>query len=173
MIGTRTRSATLLAAVFAASIFIPSIASADVRKGDRAAEFVNVKDSRGRRMKLKSYRGKIVVLTFGASWCKPCKKELPAWDKLAVKYKSKGVVFIAVNIDQDLAKGKAFIKKANLKAMRAGFEQTGATADSYEPPTMPTTFVIDKRGLVRDVHKGYRSGDGKHLVKVLDKLLSN
>lgn len=171
MANTSKRLVVALAAVFALSLVAPSLASAKVREGDRAAEFVAVKDSRGKRIKLKQYRKKIVVLTFGASWCKPCKKELPAWEKLAKQYKAKGVVFIAVNIDQDTAKGKAFVKKAKLKAMKVGYEASGASVESWDPPSMPSTFVIDKRGIVRWVHAGYRSGDAKKLQKKLDKLL--
>lgn len=162
----------LAMALFSLSLLLPSIASADVRPGDRAAEFIAAKDGRGRRVKLRSYRNKIVVLTFGASWCKPCAKELPAWEKLARTYKSRGVVFVAVNIDNELAKGKAFVKKAGLKTMRAVYESGGATVESYNPPTMPTTYVIDSRGIVRHMHKGYRSGDAKKLARELDKLLA-
>ncbi len=162
-----------LAAVAAfALVLAPATADAGVDVGDRAAELVGAKDGRGRRVKLKSYRGKIVVLTFGASWCKPCKKELPAWETLAKKYKGKGVVFLAVNIDKDIAKGKKFVKKARLRAMRAAFEPSGATVESFDPPTMPTTYVIGKRGVVRERHRGYRKGDEQHLSKVLDKLLA-
>ena len=82
------------------------------------------------------------------------------------------VVFIAVNVDKDLAKGTAFLRSAKLQAMLCGFEPSGATADTYEPPTMPVTFVIGKRGIVRDMHKGYRTGDEDGLMKTLDKLLA-
>ncbi len=160
------------AAFTLSALVLPAISSAQVDKGDRAAELVAAKDNRGKRVKLRSYRKKIVVLTFGASWCKPCKKELPAWEKLAAKYKGKGVVFLAMNIDKDSAKGKKFMKQANLKAMRAIYEADGATVESYEPPTMPTTYVIDGRGIVRHRHAGYRSGDEKKLAKELDKLLA-
>ena len=166
------RLVVALAAVFALSLLGPSLASAKVRQGDRAAEFVGVKDARGKRIKLKQFRKKIVVVTFGASWCKPCKKELPAWEKLAKQYKSKGVVFLAVNIDQDIAKGKAFMQKAKLKAMRAGYEPAGTSVESWDPPSMPSTFVIDQHGIIRWVHAGYRSGDDKKLAKQLDKLLA-
>ena len=161
-----------LAAVLAISLLDPLLASAKVKQGDRAAEFVGVKDARGKRIKLKQFRKKIVVLTFGASWCKPCKKELPAWESLAKQYKNKGVVFIAVNIDQDIDKGKAFVKKAGLKAVRAGYEPAGTSVESWDPPSMPSTFVIDQRGIVRWVHAGYRSGDAKKLAEQLDKLLA-
>ena len=154
------------------SLAVPAISQAEVEEGDRAAELVAAKDGKGKRVKLKSYRNKIVVLTFGASWCKPCKKELPAWEKLARKYKKKGIVFLAMNIDKDQAKGKKFMKLAKLKTMRAVYESDGATVESYEPPTMPTTYVIDGRGIVRHRHSGYRGGDEKKLAKELDKLLA-
>lgn len=157
-----------LAALLA--LFVSTTASAGVEPGDRAAEFVNAKDGRGKRVKLRSYRKKVVVLTFGASWCKPCKKELPAWEALARKYKGK-VAFVAFNIDKDLDKGKTFIKEAGLRTMRAVFEPESATVESYDPPTMPTTYVIDQRGIVRFRHAGYRAGDEKKLSKELDKLL--
>lgn len=148
----------------------PALAGVEV--GDRAPELVQAKDGRGKRVKLKAYQGKVVVLTFGASWCKPCKKELPAWDKLARQYKGKKVVFLAVNIDKELGKGQAFMKEARLGAMQAAYEPDGATVESYEPPTMPTTYVIDGRGIVRFRHEGYRAGDEKALAAKLDQLLA-
>ncbi|WP_428265411.1 TlpA family protein disulfide reductase [Haliangium sp.] len=161
--------AAALAALFCLSA--GGVAVADVSVGDRAPELVGAKDGRGKRVRLKAYRKKVVVLTFGASWCKPCKKELPAWDKLARRYRDKGVVFLAVNIDKEAGKGKKFMAEAKLKAVRAVFEPTGASAESYDPPTMPTTYVIDGRGVVRYRHKGYRGGDEDELAKQLDKLL--
>lgn len=145
---------------------------AGVSKGDRAAELIAVKDASGRKLKLKSFRNQVVVMTFGASWCKPCGKELPAWEKLARTYKSKGVVFLAINIDQDRDQGKAFVKRASLKTMRVGYEPEGGTVQSYDPPTMPTTYVIDGHGVVRYLHAGYRAGDEKALAKQLDALLA-
>src|SRR3954470_10485663 len=74
-------------------------AHADVLKvGDRLAELDVATDGNGKPVKLKSFKGKWVVLTVGADWCKPCAKELPVWDKLAGELKGK-VVFVAVDID--------------------------------------------------------------------------
>ena len=168
------RPAALLVAVVmfvVVALAVPAATLAAVGEGDRAAELVGAKDAKGRKVRLKSYRDKIVVVTFGASWCEPCKKELPAWEKLAKKYKGQGVVFLAVNIDKDLAKGKQFVKQAKLSAMRAVYEPDGASVESYDPPSMPTTYVIDQKGIVKHRHAGYRSGDDKKLAKMLDELL--
>jgi thiol-disulfide isomerase/thioredoxin len=168
------RNRLFVSAALAVLVALASAGSAvaDVNVGDRAPELVQAKDGRGKRVKLKAYRGKLVVLTFGASWCKPCKKELPAWDKLARKYKGQNVTFLAVNIDKELAKGRAFMKEARLGAMQAAYEPDSATVESYEPPTMPTTYVIDGRGIVRFRHAGYRAGDEKALAAKLDALLA-
>ncbi len=145
-------------------------AEAKVRKGDRAADFVSVKDAAGKKIALKSYKNQVVVLTFGASWCKPCGKELPAYEKLAKKYDKKKVIFIAVNIDSKVSKGKAFMKKAGVSSMLGLYDPKSSTVESYDPPTMPSTFVI-KKGIVKHVHAGYRSGDAAKIKKVIDKNL--
>jgi thiol-disulfide isomerase/thioredoxin len=162
-------SVALVGALSAASSF-SNRAEAKVRKGDRAASFVAVKDGAGKKFKLKSYKDRVVVLTFGASWCKPCKKELPAFEKLAKTYDPKKVIFIAVNIDSSLAKGKAFVKKAGLKKVVAVYDPKSSAVESFEPPTMPSTFII-KRGIVKHVHAGYRSGDIEKLAKLINKEL--
>ncbi len=144
-----------------------SRAEAKVRKGDRPSKFVSVKNGAGKKVQLKSYKDRIVVLTFGASWCKPCKKELPAFEKLARKYDTKKVIFLAVNVDSDSSKGKAFMKKAGLKQVYALYDPKSSTVESFDPPTMPSTFII-KRGIVKHVHAGYRSGDAQKVAKIID-----
>ncbi len=145
-------------------------ASAKVRKGDRAASFVAVKNAAGKKVKLKSYKDRVVVLTFGASWCKPCKKELPAFEALAKNYDKKKVIFLAINIDSNKSKGKAFMEKAGLSKVVALFDPKSSTVESWEPPTMPSTFVI-KKGIVKHVHAGYRKGDIGKLKKLINKEL--
>ena len=156
------------AVVMTLTLSFSQSASAKVRAGDRAASFVAVKDAKGKVVKLKSYKDRVVVLTFGASWCKPCKKELPAFEKLAKKYDSKEVVFLAINIDTKLAKGKEFMTNAGLKRVRALFDPKSSTIKSYDPPTMPSTFII-KKGIVKHVHAGYRGGDVEKLEKLIAK----
>ncbi len=148
---------------------VASPASAKVRAGDRAAELVSVKDENGRKVVLKKFHGKVVVLTFGASWCKPCGRELPAYEKLSKGYSKKDVVFLAVNIDNSVATGKKFVRKAGLKNVLVGFDPNKSSVDSWDPPTMPSTFVIDRNGLVRYVHKGYEPGDEGEVAKMIAK----
>ncbi len=159
-----------LTAIMLLGLGSASPAEAKVRKGDRAAEFVAVKDGAGKKVLLKSFKKQLVVLTFGASWCKPCSKELPAYEKLAKTYDKKKVIFIAVNIDSKVSKGKAFMKKAGVSTMLGLYDPKSSSVESYDPPTMPSTFVI-KKGVVKHVHAGFRNGDTEALKKVIDKNL--
>lgn len=164
------RRLSLAIALCFAAFLHQGAAEAKVRKGDRAASFVSVTDAAGKKVKLSSYKDRVVVLTFGASWCKPCKKELPAFETLAQDYDEKKVIFLAVNIDTDINKGKAFVKQAGLKKVHALFDPKSSTVESFDPPTMPTTFVI-KKGIVKAVHSGYRPGDVNKLKKLIAKEL--
>jgi thiol-disulfide isomerase/thioredoxin len=143
-----------------------------VAEGDRAPELDIAKTEAGKAFKLKSYKGQWVFVTFGGSWCKPCAKELPAWDKLAPKYADK-MKFVAVNIDNDPAKGKKFNAKLKIKNLMKVYlpADTASGDDNYETGTFPSTFVIDPKGIVRLVHKGYASGDDGDVAKRLDALL--
>ncbi|HTE55535.1 MAG TPA: TlpA disulfide reductase family protein [Kofleriaceae bacterium] len=145
------------------------LAGAEVRKGDRAADFVQVVDGAGRRVSLKSFRDRVVVLTFGASWCEPCKRELPAMEKLARRYEQRSarVVFLAVNIDNEVAKGRKFMQQAGLRAVRAIYDTQKSTVETYDPPKMPSTFII-RGGVVRHVHAGFSAGDEAALGAAID-----
>lgn len=160
----------LSALALTALVVLPSMAHAKLGKGDRAPAFVKVVNGAGKKVSLKTYKKQIVVLTFGASWCAPCKKELPAFEKLAKKFDADKVVFLAVNIDKSSSKGKAFMKKAGLKLVKALYDPKSSTVESYDPATMPTTFII-KRGIIKSVHSGYRNGDDDKLQKVIEKEL--
>ena len=150
----------------------PGDARAEVRKGDRAADFVHAVDASGKRVSLRSFADRVVVMTFGASWCEPCKRELPAMEKLARTYQQRraAVVFLAVNIDNEPAKGKKFMQQAGLRAVHAIFDSSKSTVESYDPPKMPSTFVI-RGGVVRHVHAGFSPGDESSLAAAIDREL--
>jgi thiol-disulfide isomerase/thioredoxin len=152
-------------------------AHADVLKvGDRLAELDVATDASGKPLKLKQYRGKWVVLTVGADWCKPCAKELPTWDRLAGELKGK-VVFVAVDIDDDIAVGKKFHDKLKLRNMVRAYlpSEKSGVAGSYGSDHMPSTFVADGQGVVRLVREGFEAGDAegeyKKFKDSLDKLV--
>lgn len=157
-----TAMRALIAGCFAlAAATAATPARADVLKiGDRLAELDVATDAAGKPVKLKSFKGKWVVLTVGADWCKPCAKELPVWDKLAGELKAK-VVFVAVDIDDEIDVGKKFHDKLKLKNMVRVYlpSEKSSVAGSYGSDHMPSTFVADGQGVVRLVREGFETGD--------------
>src|SRR3954467_5269332 len=112
--------ASAIALVIAVLLATAGTARADVLKvGDHLAELDVATDASGKAVKLKAWKGKWVVVTVGADWCKPCAKELPTWDKLAGEPDLKGkVVFVAIDIDDEIDVGKKFHDKLKLKNMQ-------------------------------------------------------
>lgn len=147
------------------------VSHAEIKVGDRAPELDAAKTEAGKDWKLKSVKG-WKLMTFGAKWCVPCAKELPAWDKLAPAFKGK-ITFIAVNVNNDRKDGKKFHDKLKLKnLLRIYMPQEQATADEqYDTGTFPSTFVVDPQGVIRHIHVGYESGDETKLKEELTKLI--
>ncbi len=105
-------------------------------------------------------KGKVVMIDFWASWCGPCKQSFPAMEELHQRYQDKGLVIIAINVDEKGSDMEAFLKKnaATFAVVRdAGqklVEQAGIA-------TMPSSFLIDREGKVRFMHTGFRGAETK------------
>ena len=160
----------VLALLGLAGLAVP--ARAEVKEGDRFVELDIAKTAAGKKFRLKDQAGKWVLYTFGAKWCQPCHKELPAWDRLAPRYAGK-VLFVAININNKVEEGKSFMSSLKLKNLQIVFmpDEQSAAMKSYDPDHMPSTFVIDPKGVVRVVQYGYDKGDESKLAAKLDDLL--
>jgi thiol-disulfide isomerase/thioredoxin len=172
MTGRRRPSAMrVLFLVVVLGLVFASPAYADTLKvGDRLAELDGAVDGNGKAFRLKPIAGWRVI-SFGASWCKPCAKELPAWDKIAPQWKGK-VTFIAVNLDSEIDAGKAFHKKLKLKNMLLShLNPDSAIAAKYGSDKMPTTIVADPQGVIRYIHGGFEKGDAAGEVKKMNETL--
>jgi thiol-disulfide isomerase/thioredoxin len=150
------------------------VAHADELKiGDRASELDTAVDVNGKAFRLKALKGKWAMVTFGASWCKPCAKELPAWDKIAPEWKGK-VAFIAVDLDTDPDTGKKFHdKELKLKNLtRVYLSPDSAVAAKYGSDHMPTTVLVDPKGIIRYIRGGFEKGDVDGEVKKMKEQLT-
>jgi thiol-disulfide isomerase/thioredoxin len=140
-------------------LLLGTTAFAQVKKGDRAADF-SATTLGGQTLKLSALRGKVVLVDFWASWCEPCKKELPLLARMAPRLKAKGIEIVAVNIDDNKQNAEAFVRQHGL----------ALTVGKYEPPKMPTSFLVDRSGVVRAINDGFEPGDEGKLEQQLTSL---
>jgi peroxiredoxin len=119
-------------------------------------------------VKLADHRGKVVLLDFWATWCEPCRKSFPAYQKLMDRSAGRLVV-IGVSVDEDPSGIAQFVEETRV-SFPIAWDEGQAAAQSYAPPTMPTSFVVDKNGIVRSVHAGYEAGDELALEQELQSL---
>jgi thiol-disulfide isomerase/thioredoxin len=104
--------------------------------------------------KLPDTRGKVVVVDFWASWCGPCKASFPAFNRLHAKYAAKGLVVIGIGVDDDPAKHRAFAARMGAKFPLV-HDAAHQAAARFRPPTMPTSYIADRQGVIRHVHGGF------------------
>lgn len=138
-------------------------------EGFLAPDFI-LKNEQGEAVQLSSYLGKPVFLNFWASWCPPCKAEMPAIQKAYESYGDQ-VVFYAVNVTAGDIKEEALnFMKSNHYEMPILFDYDGKAANLYRTKTIPTSFFIDKNGVIKVKHIGPMNGDQieSYLKKVMD-----
>ena len=111
----------------------------------------------GPALRLAEQRGQVVLVNFWASWCAPCKVEMPHLNRLADKYRDTGVVMLAVNVDDDPKKAAAEARKLGIN-FPVLLDTAKTASKAYQLQAMPTTVLVDRDGKVRHVHQGYRAG---------------
>jgi len=112
----------------------------------------------GKPISLESHRGEVVYLDFWASWCPPCVTSLPLLDELRTEFGDRGFRVVAVNVDRDADKARAFLAKRPV-GYRSASDPDGALPERFGLSTMPTSYLIDRDGVVRHVHPGFRKSD--------------
>lgn len=116
--------------------------------------------------------GRVVLVDFWASWCAPCKASFPAYTQIQADYAARGLVIVAVSVDEDPALYAAFVARH-----KPGFatvdDPTHALVREVEVPTMPTSYLVDRGGKVRFVHAGFRAGQTeRELRREIEGLLA-
>lgn len=140
--------------------------------GSNAPDFKGMTD-RGQEVKLSDYQGKVVLLDFWASWCAPCLKEMPFLVEFYEQNKDAEFMVIAINIDDKAANMNKFLQK-----LKAGVpfpvihDAKKEIPPLYNPESMPTTVFIDKKGIIRYRHTGFKDSYKEAFAQELATLLA-
>lgn len=133
--------------------------------GQAAPDFV-LKSSTGENLRLSEHRGDVVMINFWATWCGPCRQEMPLLDDLYARYQRVGFSLLGVNIDDDSRRAMEMIEDLGV-TFPVLFDSSKQVSKLYEVEAMPVTILVDREGVVRHVHHGYKPGyEDKYLTEI-------
>ncbi len=133
---------------------------------------VSAADLDGREHDVLSDRGKVRVIDFWATWCDPCRDQLPFLDRLAAEYGPRGLAVYAVAFDEDRGALERFLEEVPL-SFTVLWDKGGAVlSEPLEVTRLPTTLLVDRRGIVRDVHLGFEKREEAKLEAAVLRLLA-
>ena len=135
-----------------------------------AAPDFTLRTMNGPNLRLAEQRGRVVMVNFWATWCGPCRQEMPQLDRLYQKYRASGFVLLGVNVDDDARKAADVAAKLGV-SFPVLLDTDKAVSKLYVLSTMPSTVLIDREGKVRYVHRGYLTGYEDNYDKQIRELL--
>ena len=148
----RTRIAAMIAA---AALALPALAVNPT--GSPAPQFT-LGSRAGQSVSLAQYKGQVVMLNFWASWCGPCRQEMPLLESIYKKYNRLGFTMIGVNVEPDSNAANEWLK-ATPVSFPILYDKDSKVSKMYDVAGMPSTVIIDRTGKVRVLHRGYKPGD--------------
>jgi peroxiredoxin len=120
----------------------------------------------GDKVSLTQLKGKVVMLNFWASWCGPCRQEMPLLEQMHKRYSALGFTLVGVNVDANSKDAEDWLSKTPV-SFPVLFDRESKVSAMYDVKAMPSTVFIDRKGNVRYLHKGYKAGDeGEYLNQI-------
>ncbi len=150
------------------SVFALNHAQAASNKGP--APNFTLKSLSGKNLKLSEMTGNVVLINFWASWCGPCREEMPLLNALHKKYEPLGFTVLGVNVEEKSKNARGFLKDFPVD-FPILLDNKNKVSKQYKVVAMPTTVMVDRDGNVRYLHKGYKTGDEKKYRKMIKKLV--
>ena len=124
----------------------------------------------GKTFRLSEHRGKVVFVNFWATWCPPCREEMPAMEKLWQRYRDRGLVVVAVSLDRDPLVVPPFVKEKGF-SFAVALDPKMQTAHAYGVRALPASFFVDRKGVMSLLALGPRAWDGQASFQVVEGLV--
>ena len=125
----------------------------------------------GKTIDLSQFKGQVVMINFWASWCKPCRDEMPLLEDIYKKYKPMGFTMLGVNVEPDSKSAEAWLSKQKPVSFPIAFDTDSKVSKLYKVAGMPSTVFVDRKGNVRVMHKGYKPGDEDFYLSQIRSML--
>lgn len=129
-----------------------------------------LKSAGGENLRLSELRGDVVMINFWASWCGPCRQEMPILSKLHDKYKAMGFTVLGVNVEEDSSEAKKLLKDMPV-SFPVLFDNESVVSKQYDVVAMPSTVLVDRDGKMRFLHKGYKPGEEEIYLEMVRNLI--
>ena len=113
----------------------------------------------GKAIDLSQFKGQVVMINFWATWCAPCRQEMPLLEDIYKKYKPMGFTLVGVNVEPDAKGAEAWLSKQKPVSFPIVFDTDSKVSKMYKVAVMPSTVFVDRKGNIRVMHKGYKPGD--------------
>jgi thiol-disulfide isomerase/thioredoxin len=166
--GVSSKFATRTAAVIVAAL-LTGLASAAGPAPAPAPAFT-LPSRAGQSVALESLKGKVVMLNFWASWCGPCRQEMPLLEQMHKRYSKQGFALLGVNVDAETGDAEKLLKKI-VVSFPILFDTENKVSQLYNVNAMPSSVFIDRKGNVRALHRGYKAGDESEYLDQIRALL--
>jgi peroxiredoxin len=159
----KTRIAVIAAAL---AIALPALAG----PGGAPAPQFTLGARGGRDVSLTQYHGQVVMINFWASWCGPCRQEMPLLESIYKKYHKLGFTLLGVNVEPDSQAADEWLKVTPV-TFPILYDKESKVSQLYEVAGMPSTVIIDRSGKLRVLHRGYKPGDENEYLDSIRSLI--
>ena len=153
----RQHSFNWTSVVFGLVLMLHAVSSAAASAPSGLAPDFTLKSRDGSNIKLSELRGQVVMVNFWASWCGPCRQEMPLLEQLYQRYQPMGFTLLGVNVEEDSAAANKVLKEIPV-SFPILYDNQNSVSENYQVRAMPSTFLIDRDGNIRYLHKGYQPG---------------
>ncbi|MFI4877624.1 MAG: TlpA disulfide reductase family protein [Steroidobacterales bacterium] len=144
----------IVAIAAALALSLPALAGSE---GGPAPAF-SLGSRAGSQVSLAQYKGQVVMINFWASWCGPCRQEMPLLESIYKKYGKMGFTMIGVNVEPDSNAANEWLKQTPV-SFPILYDKDSKVSKLYDVSGMPSTVIIDRSGKLRMLHRGYKPGD--------------